>query len=358
MKKKIIQVAISLVIIIVSLGILPIFDLFNFGIKDNKKHTEDVVEVKNQAQDINDTNSLLIEKNLEFLKDNIDILNKTINSDVNNSEAPNKDVQVIDNNDTKTDGQISLTDEIDVKNVQTKTDASDNRSGCIRNAPQLAIIIDDVATMQQYKNIQTIPFKVTPSIFPRSEATPNTPNIARIAPFFMVHLPLEALSFYQKGHKWLFVNDTKEKIKNTIQEIRDDFPNLKYINNHTGSKFTQDYMALSRLLDVLRDNDITFVDSRTTSKSQTKIYYQNHKMESFNGCQSVFLQRDIFLDNELDVSKITQNIITSIELAKKRGYAIAIGHPHKETILALKNAKEYILKSGVEMVYINELVIK
>ncbi len=46
-----------------------------------------------------------------------------------------------------------------------------------------------------------------------------------------------------------------------------------------------------------------------------------------------------------------------VKIAKTKGYAIAIGHPHKETLLALQNASSYLKESGVDLVYINELIV-
>ena len=112
------------------------------------------------------------------------------------------------------------------------------------------------------------------------------------------------------------------------------------------------------LLEVLNENNISFVDSRTTPHTKTRNYYQQNPTTPLNQCQNQpFLERDIFLDNELDITKITQNLIQAVKIAQTKGYAIAIGHPHQQTILALKNATNYLQNSGVELVYINELVI-
>lgn len=229
---------------------------------------------------------------------------------------------------------------------------------CPKSKPQLAIIIDDISNLEQYRRVQQIPYKVTPSFFPKTAASQNTPKIAATAPFYMVHLPLEALNFYQKEHSWLFSHDSKQTIQSRIEALKRDFPNLTYLNNHTGSKFTQNLQAMGNLLNALNANGITFVDSRTTPKTKTSLHYQNNPTTPLNPCQNTpFLERNVFLDNELDISKITQNLIKAVEIAKTKGYAIAIGHPHKETILALKNAAEYLKQSGVEAVYIKELVI-
>lgn len=340
MKTKLTKIAIALVAIMSALSILPLMDITSLNTKQTESEFEDSnnSQATNEDSNLTSTNEKLIEKNIDFLKENIEILqNQT-------------DTTKIEDNNTIKQEQIEPTKRESTQNT--------NEDSCNRAKPQLAIIIDDVATMQQYNSIKSIPFKLTPSIFPRSKATPNTPQIAKQAPFFMVHLPLEALNFYQKGHRWILTSNTKEEMQTIIDEIKRDFPRLEYINNHTGSKFTQTYESLEKLLDILNNEKITFLDSRTSSKTQSAKYYANHNITPQNKCQSVFLKRDIFLDNELDIPKITQNIIDSINLAKKRGYAIAIGHPHKETILALKNATNYIKDSGVELVYVNELVIK
>ncbi|MDE5603306.1 MAG: divergent polysaccharide deacetylase family protein, partial [Helicobacter sp.] len=87
--------------------------------------------------------------------------------------------------------------------------------------------------MEQYHKIMKLPFKVTPSIFPKGDASPDTPNIAKIAPFYMIHLPLEASNFYQKEHHLLLSTDSKETIERKIKSLKEDFPNLTYLNNHT-----------------------------------------------------------------------------------------------------------------------------
>ncbi|MCI5969250.1 divergent polysaccharide deacetylase family protein [Helicobacter sp.] len=227
---------------------------------------------------------------------------------------------------------------------------------CMRNKPQLAIIIDDIGTFAQYQAITQIPFKFTPSLFPKSKANPDTPKIAKIAPFYMIHLPLEALNFYQKEHQWLFVGDSKEKIESHIQTIKQDFPNLSYINNHTGSKFTQDLESMSLLLETLKTHRINFVDSKTIGTTKTNAVYAKSPYVAFNPCQQTPLKRDVFLDNILEIPTITEQLIQAVQIAKQKGYAIAIGHPHKATLLALKNATNYLENSGVELVYINEII--
>ena len=211
--------------------------------------------------------------------------------------------------------------------------------------PLLVIIIDDVAFKRQVNEIKAIPFKITPSFFPPTTRHPNTPKYAKEFPVYMVHVPMEALHFSKPEPKTLNVGDDYIKIKKTIEEIKTFFPTVKFINNHTGSKFTADTNSMKILFKVLKEENLGFVDSKTTPISKAYIAEKYYKVPLFS--------RNVFLDNVQDINYIKNQLKKAVNIAKKRGYAIAIGHPHKATIEALKSSKE-ILKN-VKVVYIDEL---
>ncbi|KPH52127.1 divergent polysaccharide deacetylase family protein [Helicobacter pullorum] len=331
----------------ITIGIIALLLLlltFNFIPKSDSKPQQSLNYKESIPIDTNTSkvNVALLQKNIKLLEENL----KTLQQE-NNQTSQSTIPQI-------TPPPISQ----ESKPTKPTQIPSKPKPQCQKPRPQLAIIIDDISNFYQYQKIQEIPYKITPSLFPRSIASQNTPEIAKKSDFYMVHLPLEALNFSQKEHKYLLSTDSKQTIQETIQNLKKDFPNLTYLNNHTGSKFTQTPQAMYFLLEILNENNISFVDSRTTPHTKTRNYYQQNLTTPLNQCQNQpFLERDIFLDNELDITKITQNLIQAVKIAKTKGYAIAIGHPHQQTILALKNATNYLQNSGVELVYINELVI-
>ena len=213
------------------------------------------------------------------------------------------------------------------------------------NKPKLAIIIDDVGFFQQAQEIKRLALRVTPSIFPKGSFNRESHKLAREFDFYMVHLPLEAHNFYQKEHEWLYTHDTQAHIRERIKELKRDFPNLKYLNNHTGSKFSEDMQAMRRLLGALQDEGITYVDSRTTAHSKAQ--------KVAKSLQYPILARDVFLDNERSIPYIRNQLAEAIGIAHKKGYAIAIGHPHTETLQALRESAD--LLQSVELVYVKEL---
>ena len=212
--------------------------------------------------------------------------------------------------------------------------------------PRLAIIIDDVSFSHDVQAIKSLKMPLTMSFLPPSPLHPDSAKLASKEKFYMVHLPLEAMNFSACEPITLCVKDTKSVIAKRIKEIKVLFPRVHYINNHTGSRFTSNRRAVKDLISVLSKENIGFLDSRTTA--QTKV------PEVMKSLGREYVGRDIFLDHESDIAYIEKQIAKAIVMAKKHGSAIAIGHPRKETLQALRNSRN-ALKS-VELVYINKVI--
>ncbi len=212
--------------------------------------------------------------------------------------------------------------------------------------PKLAIIIDDVSFARDVRAIKSLHMPLTMSFLPPSKRHPNSAKLAQKEPFYMVHLPLEAMHFNSEETYTLRVSDTQEQIAARIAKLQQLFPRVAYMNNHTGSKFTADEGAVNRLIFTLRQKKIRFIDSRTTA--ETKI---PKVMQSYG---SPYIARDVFLDHESNVSYIKKQIALAVRKAKKHGSAIAIGHPRKETLQALKESAQ--LLKAVELVRIDQLI--
>ncbi|MBM0636930.1 divergent polysaccharide deacetylase family protein [Campylobacter sp. VicNov18] len=211
--------------------------------------------------------------------------------------------------------------------------------------PKLAIIIDDMANASQVKRLKALDLKLNPSFFPPDKNHKNTPKLALKFDFYMVHLPLAAIDYDKAELDTLNPNDSKERIFQKIKQIKKDFKNLKYINNHTGSLFTSNEKAMRNLYEALKTQNIFFVDSKTTSNSKASKIAQD--------LGEVYIQRDVFLDNQDDVAYIKNQLAYAVKLAQKKGFALAIAHPRKNTFKALKQSKD-LLKS-VELVYLSEI---
>ncbi len=211
--------------------------------------------------------------------------------------------------------------------------------------PKLAIIIDDVAYVHQTRLIKQIPFKVSPSFFPPTKRHPDTINLSKDFKFAMIHLPAEALSYGKPEPQTLRVADSVIEMRKRIKQIKKWFPTIKYYNNHTGSKFTSDYEAMDRLMRIMRDEKLHFVDSRTTARTKAPELAKKYGLKLYS--------RDIFIDNDIDKKLIKKQLKKAVAIAKKRGYAVAIGHPHENTLRVLIGAKDML--KDVDLVYLKDL---
>lgn len=215
----------------------------------------------------------------------------------------------------------------------------------VSTKPKLAIIIDDVSVKSHVNAINSLNIPLTMSFLPPSSSRPNSAKLASKENFYMVHLPMEAQNFSAEEPFTLRVRDSQQVISKRIKELKKLFPKVKYINNHTGSKFTSDEIAMNRLIFALNSQKISFIDSRTTAETKAPKVLKNYGLN--------YVARDVFLDHESDKVYIIKQIKKAIKIAKLHGTAIAIGHPHANTILALSESKK--LFEDVELVYINRL---
>jgi hypothetical protein len=211
--------------------------------------------------------------------------------------------------------------------------------------PKLAIIIDDVSVKSHVNAIKSLGIPLTMSFLPPSKFRPNSAKLAAKEKFYMVHLPMEAQNFSAEEPMTLRVSDSDKKIAARIKEIKKAFPRVSYINNHTGSKFTSDEISMNRLIHALKSQGINFIDSRTTAKTKAPKVMKNFGLN--------YVARDVFLDHAIDKESIKTQIKRAIKIAKLHGTAIAIGHPHANTLMALHESKK--LFKDVELVYINRL---
>lgn len=212
--------------------------------------------------------------------------------------------------------------------------------------PRLVLIIDDVSKQKQLNAIKATGLKLTPSIFPPSELSMTSHHLARGLKHYMIHLPMESGSKqFNTQYKTLLTSFTKKQVQERVHELRQLFPTARYINNHTGSVYTNSYDAMHTLYRALRKEGFVFIDSRTVGSSKVR------KIAHAFG--DAYVARDIFIDNIHTIPYIHGQLQKAVKMAKKKGYAIAIGHPHPITLQALASSNE-ILKD-VELVYIDRI---
>lgn len=248
-----------------------------------------------------------------------------------------------DTNEEKKEIIKKIPVKIDEKSIITKKDTFTYDK---KDKPKLVILIDDVSTKAQKDKILNIGYTVNMAFLPPTKAHKDSASLAQSLPFHMIHFPMQASSAF-KGEEidTLRITDSYETIEKRVKQLRAWYPNAIYTNNHTGSVFTENEEAVDKLFRALKKYNFIFVDSRTSAKSVIKKYAKKYDMP--------YIVRNTFIDNDRDFKSIQTQLKKAIEIAKKQGYAIAIGHPHNITLQVLKESK-HLLKD-VEPIYMNKL---
>ena len=216
----------------------------------------------------------------------------------------------------------------------------------LKTKPKLVIIIDDVVSKSQKDKILNIGYPITMAFLPPNGVQKESAIIAQNLPFHMIHFPMQASKNFKNIEiDTLNISDSYEKIEARVKKIRDLYPNTTYTNNHTGSVFTENYEAMDKLFRALKKYNFIFVDSKTTPNSVAKELSIKYQMP--------YIVRDTFLDNDRSFTAIQNQLKDAIRVAKKQGFAIAIGHPYEVTFKVLKESKH--LLNDVEPIFLNKL---
>ena len=216
----------------------------------------------------------------------------------------------------------------------------------LKTKPKLVIIIDDVVSKSQKDKILNIGYPITMAFLPPNGIQKESAIIAQNLPFHMIHFPMQASKNFKNIEiDTLNISDSYEKIEARVKKLRDLYPNTTYTNNHTGSVFTENYEAMDKLFRALKKYNFIFVDSKTTPNSVAKELSIKYQMP--------YIVRDTFLDNDRSFTAIQNQLKDAIRVAKKQGFAIAIGHPYEVTFKVLKESKH--LLNDVEPIFLNKL---
>ena len=287
------------------------------------KELEKVIDEKTEVEESINKENKIIQKKVEEIKED-------------KLKEKQKEKSSININET-------IKNKIDEKSIITKKDTFTYDK---KIKPKIAIVIDDVTTQAQKDKILSMGYKINMAFLPPTKTHPDSAKIAQSLSFHMIHFPMQASGAF-KGEEinTLTINDSYETIEKRVKQLREWYPNAVYTNNHTGSVFTENEEAVDKLFRALKKYNFIFVDSRTSAKSVIKKYAKKYDMP--------YIVRNTFIDNEKDYKSIQTQLKKAIDIAKKQGYAIAIGHPHNITLQVLKEPK-HLLKD-VEPIYMNKL---
>jgi polysaccharide deacetylase 2 family uncharacterized protein YibQ len=199
------------------------------------------------------------------------------------------------------------------------------------------------------RKFASLPFPLTLSVLPFEASSSQIAKMAHTKGCEVIlHLPMEPLnSRINPGPGALLVSMSSDQIRLCVRAALHISPYFDGVNNHEGSKMTMDAKGMHTLMSVLKDRKLFFIDSMTINRSVGWREARSMGVGTF--------KRNVFLDDKVSVSAIGKQIARAVEIARTRGAALAIGHPHETTLRCLLAAAPYFKKEGVQMVYARDL---
>jgi len=220
---------------------------------------------------------------------------------------------------------------------------------------RVAIIIDDMGdSLEALEEICGLGQPVTISILPQSLYAEETARVAHEKGLeVMLHLPGESLNHQKDNNSSAGLINTgmsEGEIKSFVEESLSLVPYAVGVNNHMGSKITQEEKVMRPILEHLKSRGLFFLDSRTTAESIA--FDLARKM----GLRTAY--RNIFLDTPVGLDFSKNKIIDLFRLSQKNGTAIGIGHPFPETLEALRKNIHLLKEYRVKLVFASEIISK
>ena len=195
--------------------------------------------------------------------------------------------------------------------------------------PKIAIVIDDMgASPKRTEGIITLKAPLTASFVTFApQLDKQVKQSVQSGHEIIIHVPMQPHADIFVSKDVLTIDMSEDQIIENFAEMLAKFENVKGINNHMGSLFTEHAEKLAPVMKSLAENHLFFLDSKTTAQSKVEEVAQEYGVP--------YLSRNVFLDNENDLAYILQQLEKTEKIAKEKGYAVAIGHPKTKTVEAL-----------------------
>ena len=220
------------------------------------------------------------------------------------------------------------------------------------NAPRLAIVIDDLGRDRAAAaRLLALGVPITFSVIPNLPFSADTATEAyRAGREVMLHLPMAA-----NGARGGVPSEPVElqpgmdsaATESMIAAMLQSVPHAAGVNNHQGSQATTNRALMDAVMRALGSRQLYFLDSRTSAASV-----------AYDAAQDAGLRaayRTEFLDDTPDRATVQRQLLAAERRAREHGWAIAIGHPHTDTLAVLEEALPQFAARGVRLVFVSEI---
>lgn len=219
------------------------------------------------------------------------------------------------------------------------------------NRPSIALIIDDLGNQRgSGQQVVALPGPVACAFLPFGYYTRKLADQAHSrGKEVMLHLPMQSVSGGPAEPGEIMLHMTRQQFTRTLQSELAAVPHVSGINNHRGSLITRHPGHMMWLMQSIRERgDLFFVDSRTTAATVARRIAVEYGVPS--------IERKVFLDNDRQPDAVLAQFRRLIDIARRDGTALGIGHPYPETLSILAQELVRLDDYNIDMVSVNRLI--
>ncbi len=216
---------------------------------------------------------------------------------------------------------------------------------------RLAIIVDDCGQwIDTERGFLRLGIPITLAVLPDVRYTATIARDAAAAgDGVMLHLPMQPISDLNPGPGKITTTMSDAQIARRVDADLAQLPEARGVNNHEGSKATSDPRVMRAVMRTLaRHGNLFFIDSRTIATTVAAKTAREFGVPSSS--------RDVFLDDRATVAAVEAQLRLAAAIARKRGSAIAIGHPRPSTLAAVRAMIPILQRQGIRFVLVATLV--
>ena len=212
----------------------------------------------------------------------------------------------------------------------------------------MAIVIDDLGhNTKALDQALLIDRPITYAVLPQlAKSTYLAERVHQHGDIVILHQPMASKKKLDPGPGAIMPGMSETQVRAILEDNIRSVPYVQGLNNHMGSAITTDKRLMRFIMSYLKEKNIFFLDSLTE---------KNICPEISSELGFPIYRRDVFLDNKRDRDYIFAQIDHLAKITLKRGWAIGIGHFYPITLECIRRKIPQLEKSGIKLVYINEL---
>ena len=215
--------------------------------------------------------------------------------------------------------------------------------------PRLAVVIDDLGyDRAQADSIFRLSYPLTISVLPHEANSGEIAEEAHRRGYqVMLHLPMASNAGDKDEAVQLHPGMASADVDKTFTAMLDTVPYAAGVNNHEGSLGTADQKLMDDLMPLLHERNLFFIDSRTSAATVAESSAHAAGVEA--------ARRNVFLDDDQSAPAIRKQFALALRDAREKGSALAIGHPHPQTLAVLNEMLPEAGRQGVRLVFASDL---